>query len=274
VFEDMTAIAVVYHPSGFALSADGRFMWGEKPAPVASEHDPPVDAVRKIFPFTFKRRTAAFALTGADSNNLGTFSVVSEMMSTLEHSGRTCQNIYELASRASRHVKDAVENARADGRLPKRFRTDPGVANEDGTFTICRIFIVGYFSKKKPTLVRIHLFHANQVMADPALHFETPPAHSQYSGSTIIYQFLFESTDERFAQYRKELYLDSPIEDVVEVATGYVKACCDPVAVSLDPLCRAIGGHVHSAKITQRDGFQWVVAPLTASAASSASWLP
>ena len=66
--------------------------------------------------------------------------------------------------------------------------------------------------------------------------------------------------------------MDSPVEDVVAVARGYVEACSCPIAASLDPLCKRIGGHIHSAKITQREGFRWVVPPLTAFfAASSAS---
>jgi hypothetical protein len=117
----------------------------------------------------------------------------------------------------------------------------------------------------------MRLFHKNQIVADPALHFETPPAKNNFSGSGVIYRLLFDSTDERFAKYRRKLDEDSPIEDVVAYATGYIEACCCPIAESLDPLCKRIGGHIHSAVITQREAFRWVVPPLTASSAASSA---
>jgi hypothetical protein len=144
----MTALAMVYHPSGFALSADGRFGWGEEPAPTIAKNSEPIDAAQKIFPFKFKGRTHAFAITGASSNNLGTFNLVTETLTALSDGSETCQNVYDLVYKTARHLKDVIETARSNGSLPKQFRTDAGVAAEDGTFTISQIFLAGYFSKK------------------------------------------------------------------------------------------------------------------------------
>jgi hypothetical protein len=262
IVEEMTAIAIVWHPAGFALAADGRFRWGAPPAPNAIEHTFPVDREQKIFPFDFKGRTMAFALTGASANNLGTFNVVTHLFGSLHDGNRTCNSVYELVTKASKDVKIAIEEARNDGRLPSHLRDDPNVANEDGTFNVTTIFLAGYFSKKKPTLARVRLFHKNQVLAEPALQFHTPPAYSQFSGSTIIYKILFDSTDERFDKYRVLLSPESTIKDVIACATGYVEACSSPIAVSVDPICNAIGGHIHSASITATQGFEWIQPPL------------
>ena len=261
VHSDMTAIAVVCHPSGFGLAADGRFSWQIKPAPNAVEESRPLDREQKIFPFHFHGRTMAFVLTGASSNSLGTFSVISEMLASLKDGSRSCNDVWQLIGRSARQLKHAIEVARKDGRLPPDFRNDERVAEEDGTFTITRIFLVGYFSKKKPTLAHVRLFHRDQIVCEPSLNFSTPPTNSHYAGSTEIYRLLFETADERFAKHRVVLTRESSITDVVACATGFVEACSGPLAESIDELCKGIGGHIHSAIITQQDGFAWIRPP-------------
>lgn len=48
----------------------------------------------------------------------------------------------------------------------------------------------------------------------------------------------------------------------IERSHTLIVAHTDPEAISIDPLCRTVGGHIHIATITQLEGFRWVVSPL------------
>jgi hypothetical protein len=53
-----------------------------------------------------------------------------------------------------------------------------------------------------------------------------------------------------------------PLQEAACYAKGYIDAFASPLALTLDPSCEAIGGHVHVATVTPGDGFQWVVRPV------------
>ena len=257
----MTAIAWIYAPSGFALATDGRSRAiGNAPEELKNR---PEDNAQKIFNAKFKGRDIAYAVTGATANNTGTFNIFTELDGSLS-SANNCQSIYELMPRISTRLKAAFEKAKKDGRLPPSFPTDAGVAREDGTYAISEILFAGYFSRKRPSFATVRIVHATQVIAEPAVLFETPPQHNFYRGSDVIAQLLLEGKDQRLAKYfRPKLIYESPIEDVIVVAKNYIDACCDPLAITIDPICEAFGGHIHVATLTSGDGFKWVVPPLT-----------
>jgi hypothetical protein len=56
------------------------------------------------------------------------------------------------------------------------------------------------------------------------------------------------------------------LEEAKGLAWAHVGACCDPLAVQIDPACRVIGGKMHMATLTWADGFRWVEPPIGVSA--------
>jgi hypothetical protein len=253
----MTAIAWMWAPCGFALAADGRYRLHNSDSYQATKIEQS-ETEQKIFNFRFKGRDMAYALTGAVSSEPKTFNLTTEMTNSVTAiSEKGCQSIYDLLCRLSDRLKGAFLQAQKDGRLG-RFRADANVAENDGAFGISSVYFAGYFSKKKPSFANLRLSHREQVLCEPSLRFETPPEHHWYVGSEKISQLLFEGKDERLAKYHRPLHRDSSIQDAIAAAKGYIEACSDPIAVTIDPNCLSIGGRVHVATITRQYGFKWV----------------
>lgn len=77
------------------------------------------------------------------------------------------------------------------------------------------------------------------------------------SGSEVVADLLFQTTDPRFSVYR----VNAPtytLAKATDIARNYILACCDPVALQIDPNCADIGGHIHMAIITPAEGFRWI----------------
>ena len=52
------------------------------------------------------------------------------------------------------------------------------------------------------------------------------------------------------------------LSEVADIARKYILACSDPASMKLDNKhCAGIGGHIHMAKITPEEGFEWIVPP-------------
>ena len=101
------------------------------------------------------------------------------------------------------------------------------------------------------------------------ISWKTKP--TEYTSSLKVFawfaELIFDTDDPRFVNYRVP-QINIPdavtVAEVVEVARKYILACSDPAALSIDQeYCSQIGGHVHMAKITRVEGFQWVEAPVT-----------
>jgi hypothetical protein len=73
-----------------------------------------------------------------------------------------------------------------------------------------------------------------------------------------------ESGNYAFSAYEKQSFhlVFHPNETLrihAQMAHAYIKACSGPEALAMDPKpCAGIGGRVHIATITPKDGFQWV----------------
>lgn len=133
-------------------------------------------------------------------------------------------------------------------------------------FTIAHVFFFGYYRGMAWT-VDARFFHRNHELSRPTITSEDMKiGHPPWThGSDIVAELLFNSNDERFAAYRKP-FPDDPnsltIDYAAEIATNYIRACSGPEGRSADPdVAFTIGGHIHIAKITPLEGFQWIIPP-------------
>ncbi len=51
------------------------------------------------------------------------------------------------------------------------------------------------------------------------------------------------------------------MSEAQEAAVKYILACSDPFAAEVDPYVEGIGGHLHMATISEKEGFHWVMPP-------------
>ncbi len=258
----MTAISVAYVKAGFAVVADGRCRWsseGETDNDILKGES---DAEQKIFAGSYKGQPFAYTLTGAVFDKTKTFSLIDEMKDAgRAHCAKPFINLGASMEGIANHLKNALMAARADGRIqefPDMDVISPGV--------IATVFLVGYFRKgKPPSLVTIRLTHRNQLLSVPEIEIQSPPARLLRAGSLVILDLIDNRSDDRFSEfYRPQLRLESALEDAISWGRAYVDACCSEAAREVDPkVCDGIGGHVHIATVTQYNGFQWVVPPIT-----------
>ena len=62
----------------------------------------------------------------------------------------------------------------------------------------------------------------------------------------------------------KTLGTNPSLDDAKDFLTGYIAACSSDIARELDyESWKYIGGHTHVAKITPKNGFEWMIPPLT-----------
>jgi len=250
----MTAVALVYTDSGFAIAADGRCTWSDESPEGETMRKHDTDTQQKIFKASWTGADIAYLLTGMVANFNRSFDLVAETRQAL---GSVSDlpfgiGIEEFAAR----LNDACRNAKNDSRLPK-YPVTPHFADKIEQCTIGNVVLAGYFRAGKPALVRVRLHHDNQTLAEPQLSVYTPPEPRLFSGSDKIRERLAGGSDARFGRYFHPIDRQSSLEDAIACATGYVSACCDPFAVEVDPLCKYIGGRVHAATITP-SGFDWV----------------
>jgi hypothetical protein len=180
-------------------------------------------------------------ITGMVANHNRSFSMVVETEKALSSLADAQLNTLEgFAEELGARLNHACATAKNDGRLrsyPVSLHPDE---KEQGT--MASVWLAGYFRKGKPAVI-LTLLHDNQILTDPELVIETPPARG--------------GTDPKFTNYFLHVDRHSPLDDAIAFAVGYIKACSDPSAVQLDPFCKYVGGRTHAATITP-SGFHWV----------------
>jgi hypothetical protein len=260
----MTAIAVDYSTSGFAVAADGKARW------VAEDDTDDVTARRdglaaqKIFTIRDRRRMMAYALSGTAYSEDLRFSLVKEaersagLLSVLDFDDPRA-----YIRRFSAQIKQAYEQARRNGHF-KTFSTDSASAIEGGLFQIGRIIFAGYFDGE-PFVGIATIAHKDQFIQDSIVEAWTPTegAWPLISGSPIIPRMMFEEGDRRFARYVILPRAGSSLDEAVARVKACVEAQCSKEATEIDPFCRElVGGHVHVATVTPKEGFKWHIPPL------------
>lgn len=252
IFSDMTAIALVYTKAGLIIAADGRSLL---------ERDPThgTETQQKVFRGKIGAAEIVWAIAG--SVRVGKFSLVDEVMESMEHANAIDPQPLGCSpwlDSFAAHLRKSVSKAR-DDRLIAPFTKN--VSNPFAT-----IFMAGYFCNRRPSSVQMYLPHENGALLDP-LPYKLVAAsfserdHNVYHGSEeIIYRWNGLREDRRFLKYFQPS--GPTLDEGLAHAKGCIEAQRDPFALEVDPvICKGIGGHIHAACVTS-SGFQWLIEPL------------
>lgn len=238
-----TAISRIYIQDGFVIAADGR----EKQSGtdiIASDRE------QKIFPLHHRSGSVSCAVTG--SARIGESYRLSNEVPRIAGALENCDaaNVGQYAEYLANDIKRSLES-----RFPTLKKTV--------TF---QLLLDGYIASG-PERARV-IVQCGRESVPVKLEFqELYPKQSIGIGSSLIHRALFapvlqyESLDPYWRVCQQEL---RTIDQAVAVARAIVQAHCDPRVACLDPGAHAsFGGHIHVAKVTVSDGFEWVIGPLT-----------
>jgi hypothetical protein len=256
----MTAIAVDYSTSGFAIAADGRGRWFAEDATedVSAREQPP--AVKKIFKIQNRHRVMAYALTGTGFSDDLKFSLIAKAKRSADSlAALDFDDPRAYIRRFSARIKEAYERAKRAGQF-RSFPTESSSAIDGGLFQVARIIFAGYFDGE-PFIGIGTIPHRDQIVLDATVDVWTPMAGSLplVCGSAIIPRMMFADNDPALARYLVRPRSGSSLEEAVARAKGCVEAQCSNEAAAIDPFCRdQVGGPVLVATVTKQFGFQWV----------------
>jgi hypothetical protein len=256
---NMTAISIAYVTAGFAIAADGRSKWDDESTADEITRGQESETEQKIFHWKHKKIEFAYAVTGMVFNKGKTFNLLSITDDALRTvADLQVNNLHDFIEQVCGHIKNSIMLAKVDGRIDK-FQGNPLSDDPESERLIARMFFVGY-RKGKPFLKLVTFSHENQIVDEPAIITQTPPAQNIFSGS-IIAKLMFQDNDQRFKKYTRHISLSNSLQEAVECASGFIRACCDPIAPEIDRACCGIGGHLHVAEITSTAGFKWRIPP-------------
>lgn len=257
LIDDMSAIALVYIESGFVIAADGRIRCTDNNNPL-SKLLPSKDIweEQKIFREVFYGTDVALAITGS--------TVIDYYRS---------YNLFTTLRRAMREVSDIptpsdtfmkVSNlASSLYSLILKLQQQGIVSFVNRPTTIGHIFIVGYFGRNsKPTMAAITLSHENGELLEPEILMRHPPTQiDELVGSPEI-RARYLDQDEHDKRFLRHFHPKGPsLDDGREYTTGFIEACKDELAATVDSdIPDRIGGHIHAAAVTP-SGFQWLIEP-------------
>jgi hypothetical protein len=252
-----TAIVRIYTEEGFVIAADGR--------QVREDGLPFNDGAQKIFPLCDERGSLAYAICGTtlmtsdDDTNEPVWDLAAEMAHAIKSlSGRKSKNLFGYATRLSRPINRHLKEAKQNGNIAK-YPTETDMIDHDGSM-IAEALIDGYYNGV-PSRVSIKLYHRSQQLAEPEVFRDSIPTGSYViHGSKLISESFRNPADRRFADYGQLAWTNSPVtlSEAIKVSEGYIRACSSPEAIQMDAKCAGIGGHIHIATITPKDGFRWV----------------
>jgi hypothetical protein len=244
-----TAIARIYTREGFVIAADGRE--SDQSGNVRS------DRVQKIFSVEHPCRRLAYTIAGKIqltqlfSPGEVLFDFVGETSKALEDLAHSkCRSLIDF----SRALADKLMFPLSDAKTARLSATPPGFANSESN---THIFIDGYYNHlPKRTHIIFHHFGAAQTETDKKATIGSLRSNHGY-GSQRVLQRLDEE-DDFFADYKPcKISEELTLADAIVIARNRVRAHFDPLAIKLDPSCRAMGGHIHIAKVTREDGLRW-----------------
>jgi hypothetical protein len=252
-----TAIMDGYSAEGFAVIADGLSTDPQTKVPLRKTN-------QKIFPASGCGRAVVYALYG-----------------TTRITGRYGPHPnLNLSDEAQQAVMDLSNYDPADllayaaevcGRLQQRLaeckrnieypRSVPSVGFP-GRFEIVRIFFRGYY-RGAPAKVDVNIIHEN---GEPSIESFNLPLRAGLStvGSQKVHDALLMRLhfDPRLAEFRipaMEKYdEDLTLDEMVNIGDRYIRACESKTGRKIDPdIAPTIGGRVHAAIITAKDGATW-----------------
>jgi hypothetical protein len=259
----MTATAIMFAGSGFAVAADGNQLFGDLPNFIPDVSIGETDCAQKIFRAEGRNYVVAYIVRGKVATEHRTFDASVEMQREMASlSAQRFRSPRELVAVASKGLYRRMREAFDTGRLP----CFPGL----------EIPFIGYL-RDEPFCLNAYFYPtgSHQIIPQPLDGWLFA-----YSGSEIIGQLMLRSD----ARIRQSIKLPSEcpsLQDAVDATLGYVEACSSPLGLEVDPEnCRGLGGHIHVATVTPRiqpswiarcfgrhgapsGGFQWIIPPRT-----------
>jgi len=259
----MTAIAIVQVSAGFILAADGRLAPVDDAAPPDEEMLALIDDhQQKIFEISDSQKNMAYAVIGCaiDPSGFNLPKIIEAQVGRIRHRlfGDCRQYLLTLGDK----IKSEINRAKQEGKIQAFPLLDR--LEQSNAWKFARMEIAGYFDGR-PVLCRVAFFH----YSGDSIEFTLIPNQrgAVLSGSEIVSREMYHWNGDpiagsRFFEYATLLDRESSLDNAEQYAAGYVRACCSPLALELDPRCKAMGGHVHVAEITP-SGFKWRIPPAT-----------
>lgn len=255
-----TAIVRTYCADGFVIAADG----------MARDQDNKETSLtkRKIFPFgsdgSMAYSLAGRSMLGPDKGPEIWFNFRQRIDEAVQSVSRSrAGTLTRYAERLSKRIRRELTESCPSGKLP--FDEAPSVHPGEIGCTVTDVFIDGYYKGRASSVMvrfsrRYRRFEGEVFTPGPDLS----PGSVFHSGSTVI-QNLIKEKDPRFYNdtYFRRLDMSSPhlSDDMLKsiiYSRAYIEACSSDEASALDPFCATIGGLIHMATVTPKDGFGWV----------------
>jgi hypothetical protein len=260
----MTAITITYTRAGFIVAADGR---SQHPSGDPGKRN---DEQQKIFQGRIGTADIAWALAGtvfvlSDDKSFSLVDEVTKAMQAANASKPQPLGCAPWLDIFAANLRESVTEARNAGLIPP-FTANANCPDDSAErFTFATVFMAGYFCNGRPSSVQIGLQHHKGELVDPsprtlcAASFDQGE-HTSYHGSVeIALRYNNQHGDKRFLKYFHPL--GQSLDDGLAHARGFIEACCDPLALEVDPVfCKNIGGYIHAAAVTP-SGFQWLIEP-------------
>jgi len=264
-----TVLAHIYSDEGFVVAADGINVLRNGAELEITSRD-----TRKIFDWPGVNRALACTLFGRvtlydDAGEEPVFNFISASNDASRAiSSMPIRDTEEFVGKLAPLVAEKLVALKQDGTLSRYPSPEPKRIGETGS-TIVRLFLDGYFDGE-PFRTGVRFYNDNQRIGWGSIS-EHNLGHAGWAiyGSPVIAHLLFDTEDERFKRYRTDaskLAVElckkggrvPTLQHAIEIATNYIAACSDPIAIESDPNCAYYGGRIHAAIITPKDGFQWV----------------
>lgn len=256
-----SAILMMYTSQGFLIAADGRARLDKK---VLS------DTTQKIFPIQEPGRSLAYAFSGMvaftdkDDSAVILMDLRDEALKAIKSLRMSRHNgLASYAKKFADRLRDATAETQRSGRIEPF--ADGDSENVPG-FIAC-LFFAGHY-ESKPAWLTVQFIQQNQVILPPlinvlALRKGYEPGVTY--GSKEVGDRVFFTDDPLFARYRvpkPHIPEEVTLVEAADVARNYIVACSDPEAMRIDPEhCAGIGGHIHMATVTPKQGFEWLTPP-------------
>jgi hypothetical protein len=248
---DMTAIVRLYmsDPEGFIVAADGLKTHSENP-------DFNILNSQKIFRIDGMGKQLAYSSTGTiqltpDNSEQVVFDFSVEAMAAARKLYyRRYKDLRRYAIAFSELINLHLARIKSD-KMIEKYPSSRLPTDSDAASIITESFVDGFYDGQ-PSRVAIQFRHDNQQLLEPKITDE-----SSAPGSLIVQGPTIPSLGVLVSSPRRSL------SEVVQAAKRYIESCSEPESIAIAPKeCALIGGHVHAATITRREGFQWAIPPI------------
>jgi hypothetical protein len=252
-----TGIVRIFNGDGFVIASDGlrRDLDGNEVS--ANE--------QKVFNTVCAGAAFAYAATGVTYVHQGNvpFDVAQELKSI--DTGLAAKQ-YDGAVRYIEGFAKALKNAFCEAQRNGRIAQirDYGKGN-----LVTRVLFAGYY-RRLPFMAQIELYRNGQEIEAPRHSIDELSRKDikiEISGSEAVKQSLLSTDDLTFPAHELGSWdavrnrRPFTIEQGVELARTYLDGCANPKGRKMDKECESIGGHIHIATVTPKDGFRWAEPP-------------